>query len=291
MRTTFAMPVCMTIGAILYRPIYQLDQMTGEWLTPIFVFSMLFLTYLNVNIRQMRIRWIHILMLAVQFIGGLLVYWALRPFGETVAQGGMICIAAPVAMASVIIGSLLGANITDMTSFSLLCNITTAFVAPLLLNYTGNGECTVLQILSRVAPLLVGPFVAGQIFRVAFRKATQKIVSYRMLSFNIWIVSLTILIGRVTMYIFMNHTESWGVEIALALIAMVLCVLQFTLGHWLGKRDGSEIAVGQSMGQKNTMLSIWMSQSFLSPLACIAPTAYIIWQNIVNSYQIYHYRK
>ena len=30
-----------------------------------------------------------------------------------------------------------------------------------------------------------------------------------------------------------------------------------------------------------------MAQSFLNPVSSIAPTAYIVWQNFVNSYQIY----
>ena len=47
------------------------------------------------------------------------------------------------------------------------------------------------------------------------------------------------------------------------------------------------MAGGQSLGQKNTVLAVWMAQSFLDPIASIAPTAYIVWQNFVNSYQIY----
>ena len=52
-------------------------------------------------------------------------------------------------------------------------------------------------------------------------------------------------------------------------------------------REVRKITAGQSLGQKNTVLAVWMAQSFLNPLACVAPTAYIVWQNIVNSYQIY----
>jgi hypothetical protein len=35
------------------------------------------------------------------------------------------------------------------------------------------------------------------------------------------------------------------------------------------------------------VLAVWMAQSFLNPISSIAPTAYIVWQNLVNSYQIY----
>ena len=44
-----------------------------------------------------------------------------------------------------------------------------------------------------------------------------------------------------------------------------------------------------SLGQKNTVLAVWMAQSFLDPISSIAPTAYIVWQNFVNSYQIYRH--
>ena len=76
-------------------------------------------------------------------------------------------------------------------------------------------------------------------------------------------------------------------EIILAVVAGVICVAQFALGRKIGAKFGDTVAGGQSLGQKNTILAVWMAQSFLNPLSCVAPTAYIVWQNIVNSYQIY----
>ena len=40
------------------------------------------------------------------------------------------------------------------------------------------------------------------------------------------------------------------------------------------------------MGQKNTILAIWMSQAYLNPIASVGPASYVLWQNIINSYQI-----
>ena len=76
----------------------------------------------------------------------------------------------------------------------------------------------------------------------------------------------------------------------MAVVALAVCLMQFSVGRWLGKRYGDDVAGGQALGQKNTVLAIWLSQSFLNPLSCVAPTAYIVWQNIVNSYQIYKHR-
>ncbi len=73
----------------------------------------------------------------------------------------------------------------------------------------------------------------------------------------------------------------------LALVALGACLIQFKVGRMLGRRYGDPAAGGQSLGQKNTVLAVWMAQSFLDPISSIAPTAYIMWQNFVNSYQIY----
>ena len=73
----------------------------------------------------------------------------------------------------------------------------------------------------------------------------------------------------------------------MAAVSFVICLLQFAVGRWLGRKYGDTVAGGQSLGQKNTVLAVWMSQAFLNPLSSVAPTAYIVWQNFVNSYQIY----
>jgi BASS family bile acid:Na+ symporter len=41
------------------------------------------------------------------------------------------------------------------------------------------------------------------------------------------------------------------------------------------------------VGQKNTIFAIWLSLNFLNPIASIAPTAYIVWQNLINSWQMW----
>ena len=96
--------------------------------------------------------------------------------------------------------------------------------------------------------------------------------------------------GKTTWFIIQSGTEHIVTELVLAAVALVICLMQFGVGHWLGKRYGDKAAGGQALGQKNTVMAIWLAQAFLNPLSCVAPTAYIVWQNIVNSYQIYKHR-
>lgn len=284
------MPVGMVVGALLCYPISAFDEWSGGVTTPFFIFSMLFCTFCRVDIREMRPSWLHLWLMVVQIVGAIATYLLLSPLGDTVAQGGMICVLAPMAMGAVVIAGMLGANVATMATHSLICNLVIAFVAPPIISMWGNGECTVAEILARVAPLLVLPFVVSQLCRWLTPKAAHWIGSHAMLSFYIWLLSLVVIMGKTIHFIIESGTEYLTTEILMAVVALVLCLIQFGIGKWLGRRYGDEAAGGQALGQKNTVLAVWLSQAFLNPLSCVAPTAYIVWQNIVNSYQIYKYR-
>lgn len=285
-----AMPLGMVAGALLCYPISAFDDWTGGVSTPFFVFAMLFCSLCRVDIRDLKPTMLHLWLMVAQMVATVTVYYILRPFGDTVAQGGMICSLAPMAMGAVVIAGMLGANIATMAAHSLVCNLLIAFIAPPLLSLWGNGTCTVMEILARVTPLLIAPFVMSQLCRWATPKAAKWIADHSLLSFYIWLLSLVVIVGKTTRFIIQNGTEHITEEILMAAVALIVCLVQFGVGRWLGRRYGDESAGGQALGQKNTVLAIWLAQSFLNPLACIAPTAYIVWQNIVNSYQIYKYR-
>ena len=277
----------MVVGAVLCRPLAHVEVACANMLTPLLIAAMLFLTFCRIDLREMRLRWVHLIMLAVQIVGGVVVYVALRPWlGEVVAQGAMMCVLAPIAMAAVVIGGMLGAKVAPMVSYSLICNIITAIVVPPILHAFGNGTCTFVEIISRVAPTLIAPFVVAQALRYTLPKVAQWFADRSSYSFYLWLFSLVLVMGRTTAFI-IDTPADIVVEIELALVALVLCLAQFRLGRYIGERTGDRVAGAQSVGQKNTILAIWLTLNFLNPIATIAPTAYIVWQNFVNSYQIY----
>jgi BASS family bile acid:Na+ symporter len=281
------MPAAMLLGIALCRPLAVVESVTGGVLTPILIAAMLFLTFCKVDIRSMRLSRIHLWMLGVQFLGSILVYCIVSPlFGDVVGQGAMICVLAPIAMAAVVIGGMLGANVTTMVTYSLVCNLVTALLAPPLLHLFGNGMCTFMGIIGRVAPTLIAPFIVAQLCRFVWPRGAAWFAQRGGVSFSIWLVSLILVMGRTTIFI-LDTDASLLVEVELAVVSLVLCLLQFRIGRVLGDMVGDRAAGTQSVGQKNTILAVWLSLNFLDPIASIAPTAYIVWQNLVNSMQIY----
>ncbi|WP_308501378.1 transporter [uncultured Alistipes sp.] len=284
---TIAMPSSMVVGALLCRPIAGFEAASHQMVTPTLIFLMLFVTFCRVSPKQMKPSMLHFWLFVIQIVLCVAVYAVLRPLDVDVAQGAMVCVLAPVAMAAVVIAGMLGANVATMATYSLISNMLIALVAPVILTFTGTGVCTFTQILARVAPLLIGPFAAAQFFRFVFPKMAHWIGDHSQISFYMWLLSLIVIIGRTTCFIIDLHDASIATELWLAFAALVICLLQFKIGRRLGRRYGDAVAGGQSLGQKNTVLAVWMAQAFLNPISSIAPTAYIVWQNFVNSYQIY----
>ena len=282
----------MVVGVALCRPLAIVEEVTQHTLTPVLIAAMLFITFCRVDIRQMRLEWSHLWMLLIQFVGAAVVYYAVTPLlGQEVGQGAMICVMAPIAMAAVVIGGMLGGNVTMMVTYSLVCNLVTALIAPYMLHAFGNGDCTFAQIISRVAPTLIAPFVVAQLCRWLLPKVATWFAAHSSISFYLWLISLILVMGRTTLFI-LNADADPMVEVELAIVALVLCFVQFKTGRFLGRYTGDVVATTQSVGQKNTIFAIWLSLNFLNPIASIAPTAYIVWQNLANSWQMWkHERK
>lgn len=114
----------------------------------------------------------HLLLLVVQMALAGAVYLLISPFDHTVAEGVFICVFMPTATAAPVITSMLGGSISFVATYSLLCNLVVALAGPSLLAAVGdNAEIgflqSVLTILSKVAPLLLGPLLLSVCVRYA----------------------------------------------------------------------------------------------------------------------------
>lgn len=281
------MPLAMLTGGVFHTFFTQIS-----WVIPYLIFGMLFVTYCRVSFRDMHFSSLYIWLAALQIFGSIAVYMAVRPLlGDTVAQGSLICVFAPVATAAVVVAGMLGANVATMATYSLLSNLLVAAVAPIVFSLVGShaeldfGE-SFLLILSKVGPLLVGPLLGAWLLGTVAPRLHETIKSHQQISFYLWVCSLTTVSGRTVGYIIQQGEAEAVREVILAVAALLLCLVQFGVGRRLGRRYGDTVAGGQSLGQKNTVLAIWMAQTYLEPVSSVAPAAYVLWQNLVNSYQI-----
>jgi BASS family bile acid:Na+ symporter len=255
---------------------------------------MLFITYSRVSWSDIKITKFQYILLSIQYIGSALLYLALRPINEVLAQAAMICVLTATATSAPVVAGILGGSIAATAAYSIISNLSVAFVGPLFLSAIGGGEETLpfftafWMILRRVMPVLVLPFVGAILLQKISPAAHRKVQNAQILTFYLWAASLTVVVGNVTQFVVLHDDGNYTLEIYIAIAAMVICLLQFSGGRAIGKRFGRTVAGGQGLGQKNTILAIWLTQTYLNPLATLGPGMYVIWQNIVNSWQIWN---
>lgn len=289
-RRTITLPLAMLAGALFHG---FFDRVS--FLTPYLIFAMLLVTFCRISAHEVRFTRFHWVLLSLQLCGGVAIYAALVAVDPVLAQGAAMCSFVPTAMAATTIGGMLGANVATMASFCLLSNTGVAVAAPIFFTAIGAGSdmtfiASVLTILSRVVPLLLLPFLLALTLERFAPKLHDAIRKRQIISFWLWAASLTVVMGRTVEFLLRQPKESYGEEILLAGIALVICLVQFTVGRRVGRKFGDRVAGGQSIGQKNTVLAIWMAQTWLDPLSSIGPAAYVIWQNMVNSWQLWRYK-
>jgi len=285
------MPISITVGAIFYKFFMMLS-----FLTPYLIFIMLFLTYCNLKLKDMRLSRLHIWLVVIQILGSLAVFFVLSPFNVTLAQGAMICVLAPTGTAAPVITGMLKGNVGSLTAYSLISNMCVALAAPIIFSLVGSYQNlpffeSFLAIFQRVFVLLFLPFALAMLMQKFIPAITSKIASYSGLSFYFWSLALCVVTGRTVVFILKQNGNSHITEILVAVGALVVCIGQFAIGRGIGKHYNDTVAGGQGLGQKNTILAIWMAQMYLNPIASIGPGAYVLWQNIINSYQVWLHRK
>lgn len=287
----YMMPIAITVGAIFYNTFDKLS-----FLTPYLIFVMLFLTYCNLKVKDIRLSPLHAWMITIQVVGSLIVYFILSPFNTILAQSAMICILAPTGTAAPVITGMLKGDVESVTAYSLLSNMTVAIVAPVIFSFVGSYQTmpfidSLWTIAQKVMFLLLAPFVTALVLRKLTPKVTGEIGKYSGLSFYIWSLALCVVAGRTVSFIIKQSNSNHVIEILIAITAFIICACLFLVGRRIGKSYDKTVAGGQGLGQKNTILAIWMAQTYLNPIASIGPGAYVLWQNIVNSYQVWLKRK
>ncbi len=282
------LPIAMAGGILFHNFIDAIS-----FIAPYLIFVMLLITFCKVKPREFRVTGLSGGLIAVQIIGSIAIYFLLLPFSAEVAEGTFICVFCPTATAAPVITGMLGGSIPRLATFSIISNVCVAVLAPILFTFMGSGEAdytfleSVTLIATRVVPLIILPlFTAFALLRF-MPKVHSAIASRQSLSFYIWAVSLFIVVGRAVSFIMSEPPTMIPEMVILATTSLIVCCGQFLIGRKIGARNGDKIAGAQGLGQKNTVLAIWMALVYLHPIASVAPAAYVAWQNTINSAQLY----
>ncbi|MCK9625796.1 MAG: transporter [Bacteroidales bacterium] len=286
------MPIAMILGIICGYMIPDFIIAANKAI-PYFIAIMLLITYSKLILKELKITRLSIIMLALQIAGSFLLYLALRKWNPPFAEQAFICVLCPVATAASVITAMLGGSVASLVSYTLLCYLATATIAPFMLSFIGGGVegisffASSWMIARQILPLILLPLLITIILRRFAPKVNNALQKNQSVSFYLWSITLFLVIGKSTTFVLNQPSNMISTEIGLAIISLVMCLFQFGIGHALGVHYKEAIVGTQGLGQKNIALAMWMSFTYLNPLISVGLAAYCIWQNIINSTQLY----
>lgn len=305
------LPIAMFVGTLVYFifafvPCISsyssfLEPLMNE-LLPISMFLMLYVTFCKVNFSRLKfVRW-HFFVTAFQIISvaivvGIILIFNLTEHGIIIFEGILSCIICSCASATAVVTQKLGGNIEEMTSYTFLSNLVSAILIPLSFPLVESSASisfisSFMMMLNRVVVILVLPMLFAYFTKHwhLLSSVYHRILSFKNLGFYLWACSLSIVTG-ITVRNIVHSDLSILFFVIIAFSVLAVCTVQFVVGRFIGKFFGHEIEAGQALGQKNTSFAIWVSSTYLNPLSSIGPGCYILWQNIINSIELWYYDK
>ena len=309
----WTLPVSMGIGAaayLLFAFTPQLDaagtQMAPFFaaILPLFMFLVLFVTFCKVDFRKLHpVAWhAWVALFQLLFIGVLMAFLLFplstihySPSTKILLEALLMCVISPCATAAAVVTQKLGGSLEQMTTYTFLSNFLTALLVPICFPLIEKSAditflTAFLKILHEVFLVLVMPMLLAYIVKHYLQRLHRKIIAIRDLSYYLWACSLMIVTGTTVRNIVHAEASVWLLT-AIALLGLIICIVQFAVGRFIGHFFDHTQEAGQALGQKNTAFAIWLSSVYLNPLSSVGPGCYILWQNIVNSIEIWKHDK
>ena len=305
----FALPCSLVLGALGYLifanvPFLQpLGDSVGPRLVelmPVVLFALLYVTFCKIEIKEMKPKAWHFVLQLIRTSLALLMVIAICLFGKNyeakvILEGAFICFICPTAAAVAVVTEKLGGSIGSLTTYTVIANIFTMIIIPSLFPMVEEGADVSflymsMMVFRNVTTVLVVPLLLALLSRKFLPRFVDKVKSVKDLGFYMWCFNLTILMGE-TLRNFLHATVSGWILALLLIVPLAVCLVQFAIGKAVGRHWDASISAGQALGQKNTIVGIWLTLTFLNPLAAVAPGAYVVWQNLVNGWQLWYKEK
>ena len=276
----------MLVGALLPQ------AHAFSFLIRYFLMVMLFFAFLDIEFKprsfQKSILWILLANVAVAFMA----YAAMAPFNLTLALAAFMTGIAPTAIAAPVIIGFIQREVEYVVASVLLTNIASALIVPIALpSLIGTAvQISIREVLEPVLVVMFVPLLLSQLIKVFPSNAQGLIRKGKTVSFPIWLANLFIISANASDFLRNGSTDSVFTLASIALVSLLICILNFSVGALLGGREHWQEA-SQALGQKNLSFVIWIALTFINPLVALGPMFYIIYHHIYNSWSIYQFER
>ncbi len=267
-----------------------LPQAAGlKFLVRYMLMFMIFTSLLQTRFSKESLTPSHFLLFLVNLLFGLGGWLLFRAAGApTLAMAAFFTAITPTAVAAPVVTGLLGGRVDFVVNSFLITNLGMALCFPVLIPVVIGDPApgVFLSVINNIAVVIGIPLAAAMLLRKAYPASAAWPGRLKNVTFYMWVATIFLIIANASAFI--RHHGN-GVSLftlsALALLSLVICALNFRGGALLGG-TGFRRECSQSLGQKNTTLTIYLALVYANPLVSLAPTFYVIWHNAWNAIQL-----
>lgn len=255
------------------------------------VIWMLFLVLLKAQIAFKSFRWTHLKLVVANVAIGLGSYAVLIAVGHReLALAAFFTGITPTATAAPVVMKMLDDNVEFTLTAFLATNLAIPILFPVLLPMVlpGPAEGTFVEALKSVGYVIGIPVAAAVAVRLLFRNAGKFSDFFGKWSFYIWIFAIFLIVANASKFVRDQKRIPMDILLYIGLVSLVICIINFVLGYYLGGKKYA-VAASQSLGQKNTTLTIYLALQNADPLTALGPTFYVLWHNSYNSYSLFRH--
>lgn len=284
---TFALLAALILGTLL--PQAHAASPAVRWLVMSMLLTVFLQTRFSRDALQRSHAWLLVANLAMGFVG-----WALGWIvgGREVAQAAFFAGITPTAAAAPVVTGFLRGRVDYVVAAFFITTLTVALLMPGLLPFM-LGRATpdlVTHVLGSVGLVVFVPLAVALTLRKIYPPAEAWPKRLSNVSFGTWVVTLFIVTAGASHFLRTQPGLPFTKVIEIAGTTAAVCAANFALGRWIGRQDFPREA-SQSLGQKNTSLTIFMALTYASPLVALGPTCYVLWHNLWNSWQLHRVYK
>ncbi|MBI5961677.1 MAG: hypothetical protein HY866_23265, partial [Chloroflexi bacterium] len=279
---TLALGLAMLAGALTPQA-HNLSSVI-----PYLLITMLFFAFLDITVSRQVFSKSILAVLAANLSIAFLAFIIVGQFDSDLALVAFMTGITPTAAAAPVFVGFLGGRVDYVLASVLLTNVSVAAVIPFALPLVVGTSMHVStwEVLQSVLLVVFAPMVLAGAFHYLPGKAQIEIRRFKRYSFALWLMVLFFVSSKATYFMRHDLTVTGARLAEIALISLVICMINFGVGSLLGGKEYRREA-SQSLGQKNNSFTIWLALTFVSPLAALGPTFYVVYHNLYNSLQLY----
>jgi BASS family bile acid:Na+ symporter len=278
-----ALLLAIVLGSLL--PQMHVLSWCIRWL----IIAMLFIVFLEARLWHQAFQRRHGLLLLANIAMGIVAWsvgWLVG--GRDVALAAFFTGISPTATAAPVVIGLLRGRVEYTATAFMLTNLVIAGLMPFLLPVVlGHPTPAIFaRISGSVCLVIFMPMLVAWTIRALHARAAEWPSHLRSVSFGIWVVAIFLLTADASNFLHTQAVASHPVLFKIAAVTLLVCAANFSLGRLIGGRDLSR-ECSQSLGQKNTVFTIFLALTYGSPLIALGPTFYVIWHNLWNAWQLH----